>query len=113
MILRSLKLLFLLPIGIAIVTLAVMNRTPTRLVYWPSSLGGELALTVPLFVALMLALIVGVVLGGGAAWLAQSRHRQAERRYRREAESLKSEAERLKAMQPEPAGLSLPALTAR
>ncbi len=106
MILRSLKLLFLLPIGIAIVTLAVMNRTPTRLVYWPSSLGGELALTVPLFVALMLALIVGVVLGGGAAWLAQSRHRQAERRYRREAERLKSEAERLKAMQPEPGSVA-------
>ncbi len=113
MILRALKLLLLVPIAVAIVALAVMNRGPVRLVYWPSSLGGELALTVPLFVALMLALILGVVLGGMAAWIAQSSHRQAERRYRREAERLKSEAERLKAMQPEPVGLSLPALTSR
>jgi Lipopolysaccharide assembly protein A domain len=77
--LRFLKLLLLLPIGLAVV-------------------------------ALMLALIVGVVLGGAAAWLAQSRHRRAERRLRRETERLRSEAARLKAMQPEPAGLSLPAL---
>ena len=111
--LRILKLLLLLPIGIVIVALAVMNRTPTRLVYWPSSLGGEMAFTAPLFVALMLALMLGVVLGGGAAWLAQSRHRQAERRYRREAERLRTEAQRWKAMQPEPVGLSLPALTSR
>jgi len=111
--LRFLKLLLLIPLGVAVVALAVMNRAPTRLVYWPGSLGGELAFTAPLFVALMLALILGVVLGGLAAWLAQSHHRRAERRYRREAERLRSEAERMRAMQPEPAGLRLPALTSR
>ena len=108
--LRFLKLLLLLPVGLAIVALAVMNRAPAKLVYWPESLGRELSFTAPLFVALMLALMLGVVIGGLAAWLAQSHHRRAERRLRRETERLKSEAQRLKAMQPEPAGLALPAL---
>jgi uncharacterized integral membrane protein len=108
--LRALKILILLPIGLAIVALAVMNREPAKLVYWPERLGQELSFTAPLFVALLLAMILGVVLGGMATWLAQSRHRRAERRLRREAERLKSEAARLKAMQPEPMRLSLPAL---
>jgi len=111
--LRFLKLLLLLPIAIAIVALAVMNRTPARLVYWPQSLGGELAVTAPLFLPLMLALMLGVVIGGMAAWLAQGRHRRNERRYKREADTLKGEAARLKAMQPDPVGLSLPALRPR
>jgi uncharacterized integral membrane protein len=110
--LRILKLLILLPLGIVIVALAVMNRAPTKLVYWPERLGAELSFTAPLFVALMLAMMVGVVLGGVAAWAAQSRHRSNERRLRREAEKLKVEAARLKAMQPEPA-FALPALKSR
>lgn len=108
--LRIIKVLALLPVGLVIVALAVMNRQPTKLVYWPERLGAELALTAPLFVALMLSLMAGVVLGGVAAWAAQSHHRRAERRLRRETERLRSEAARLKAMQPEPQGLTLPAL---
>jgi uncharacterized integral membrane protein len=109
--LRYLKLLFLIPIAIVIVALAVMNRAPVRLVYWPDQFGGEMAVTVPLFASLIVAMMVGVVIGGLATWLTQGAHRRAERRYRREAERLKAEADRLKAMQPEP-GLALPPLRA-
>jgi uncharacterized integral membrane protein len=111
--LRYLKLLLILPLAIVIVGLAVINRGAVKLTYWPQQLGGELSLTLPLFAVLMLALMVGVVLGSMATWLAQGSHRRAERQYRREAERLKTEAERLKAMQPVSADMMLPALKAR
>jgi uncharacterized integral membrane protein len=111
--LRYLKLLLLLPIALVVVTLAVSNRAQTKLVYWPDQLGPELSFTAPLFVALMLATMLGVLIGGLATWLTQSGHRRAERQYRREAERLKSEAERLKAMQPVSNEMTLPALKGR
>jgi uncharacterized integral membrane protein len=111
--LRYLKLLVLLPIAVAIIGLAVANRAPVQMVFWPDFLGAELSFTAPLFVALMLALIAGVFIGGFATWLTQSGHRRAERQYRREAERLKSEADRLKAMQPMSSEMTLPALKSR
>jgi uncharacterized integral membrane protein len=111
--LRYLKLLFLVPVGVAVIGLAVANRAQVTMVYWPDILGPELSFTAPLFVALMLALMAGVIIGGLATWLAQSGHRRAERQYRREAERLKSEADRLKAMQPVTSELALPALKGR
>jgi uncharacterized integral membrane protein len=110
--LRLLKLLVLLPVAAVIIGLAVINRGAVKLIYWPVQLGGELSLSLPLFVALFAALLVGVLIGGTATWLAQSRHRSAERRYRNEAERLKVEAERLKTMQPAN-DLALPLLKAR
>ncbi len=110
---RYLKLLFLLPAGLAIVALAVMNRASVRLVYWPDQLGGELGMTLPLFAAMMLALMVGVLVGGLVTWFTQGSHRRAERQYRREAERLKSEADRLKSMQPLSGELTLPMLKSR
>ncbi|MGL4637055.1 MAG: lipopolysaccharide assembly protein LapA domain-containing protein [Beijerinckiaceae bacterium] len=111
--LRYLKLLLIIPLGIAIIGLAVLNRGAVKLVYWPQQLGGEFSLSLPLFVCLMLALMVGVVLGGMATWLAQGSHRRAERQYRKEAERLKAEADRLKALQPASGEMILPALRAR
>jgi uncharacterized integral membrane protein len=108
-VLRVLKFAILLPVAAVIITLAVINRAPVALTYLPPQLGGG-AVTVPLFVALFIALMAGVLLGGTAAWWAQGAHRRAERQYRREAEKLKSEAERLKAMQPASGELALPAL---
>ncbi len=110
--LRLLKLIVIVPVAIVIIGLAVINRGMVKLVYWPAQLGGELSLSLPLFVALFAALMTGAVIGGMATWLAQSSHRSAERRYRNEAERLRAEAERLKSMQPAP-DLALPLLKAR
>jgi uncharacterized integral membrane protein len=116
--LRILKLLILLPLGAAIIGLAVINRAAVKLILWPEQLGGEMAASLPLFLLLLLAVMAGVVIGSLATWLAQGSHRRSERRLRREAERLKGEAERLKAMQPQTllssAGdLSLPMLKGR
>jgi uncharacterized integral membrane protein len=107
--LRALKLLLLAPVAIAVVTLAVINRGPATLAYLPPQLG-QATVTVPMFVVIFAALMAGVLLGGGAAWWVQGRHRRLERTYRRQAENLKAEAERLRAMQPAQVGLALPAL---
>lgn len=106
---RYFKLLVVVPIAVVLITLAVINRGPVTLRYLPPQLG-EGAISVPMFVALFLALMTGVVIGGAASWWVQGRHRRLERAYRREAEKLKSEAERLRAMQPATSGLALPAL---
>jgi uncharacterized integral membrane protein len=106
---RLLKLLFVIPVAVVIITLAVVNRGPVTLRYLPPQFG-DATINVPMFVALFLALMAGVVIGGAASWWVQGRHRQLERTYRREAEKLKSDAERLRAMQPASAELVLPAI---
>jgi uncharacterized integral membrane protein len=98
MILRYLKLLFLLPLAAVIVLMAVSNRQPVTLSLDPLGRGLiDLKLTVPLFAALFAAMMVGVLIGGTASWLLQARHRRMERAYRREADKLKAEKERLQA----------------
>jgi uncharacterized integral membrane protein len=106
--LHYLKLLIVIPVAVLAVTLAVINRGPVTLAYLPPQLGSA-SVTMPVFVALLCALMIGVLIGGTAAWWAQGRHRRAERSFRREADALKAEAERLRAQQPSP-GLTLPAL---
>jgi uncharacterized integral membrane protein len=107
--LRYLKLLVFLPIAIAVVALAVINRGPARLVFLPPQLGG-VEVTLPMFVVIFLSVMAGVLIGGMAAWFVQGRHRRLERSYRREAEALKAEAQRLRSMQPADPGYALPAL---
>ena len=48
---------------------------------------------VPMFVVIFGVLLVGVVLGGIAAWFAQGPHRRDERHYKRETERLHRELE--------------------
>ena len=96
---RYLRFIVLLPIGLAILGLALLNRAAVKLTYWPEQFGGELSLNVPLFFALIVALMVGIVTGSFTTWLTQGGHRRAERQYRREAERLKTESERLRGTQ--------------
>ena len=106
---RFFKGLFLLPIAIVIVLLAVANRAPVTLSFDPFSRGEpQFSVTLPLFGVIFLAVMLGVVIGGVASWLAQGKHRRSRRRYRREARRLASEAERLRAQSPTS---GLPALT--
>ena len=105
---RFLKALILLPIAILVVLLAVANRAPVTLSLDPFSQDApEFATQVPLYAVIFLAVVVGVVIGGAATWLAQSKHRRARRHYRRESQHLKGETERMRA---EAANSSLPAL---
>ena len=90
-----LKALILLPVAILVVLFAVANRGPVTLSLDPFSRDNpEIAFTVPLFALLFAAVMLGVVIGGTGTWLAQSKHRRAERMYKREARRLRVQTER-------------------
>jgi len=109
-VIRFLKALILLPIAILVVLLAVANRAPVTLSFDPfSQEAPEFSTQLPLFAVIFAAIMLGVVIGGTATWLAQSKHRKARRRYGREVRQLRTETERLRTQTP-PAS-SLPALT--
>jgi uncharacterized integral membrane protein len=94
---RFLKALVLLPIAIIVILLAVANRGPVLLSLDPFSQEiPEIAFKVPLYAVIFASVMVGVVIGGIAAWLAQRPNRQERRRYRREASHLRREAERVR-----------------
>jgi len=87
-------LVFVLPFAAALVLFAVANRAPVPLSLDPFSADAPaLLLRPPLFVVAFAALALGVLLGGIASWLAQGKHRRAERRYRREASRLRATVE--------------------
>ena len=94
---RFLKALVLLPVAILIVLLAVANRDPVTLSLDPFSREApEIAAQLPLFAVIFAAVMVGVVIGGTATWLAQGKHRRARRQFRREVTQLRGETERLR-----------------
>jgi uncharacterized integral membrane protein len=96
---RFLKLLVLVPLVVIALAFAIANRAMTIVSFDPFS-SAETAsptLAAPLFIVLLLTLMLGVVIGSAATWLAQSRHRHQARRARAESERLRTEAERLRA----------------
>ena len=104
---QFLKGLILLPIAIAVVLLAVANRGPVTLSFDPFSREPLFTATLPLFAVIFLAVMLGVLIGGAAAWMAQAKHRRQKRHYRREARHLRAETERARAY---PGESGLPAL---
>ena len=104
---RFLKALILLPIAILVVLLAVANRAPVTLSFDPfAKEAPEFATQLPLYAMIFAAVMLGVVIGGVASWLAQGKNRKSRRKLRRETRQLRYETERLKT---QPAPTTLPA----
>lgn len=98
---RFLKALVLLPVAVVVVLLAVANREPVQLSLDPFTPDAPAFVTsLPLFAIIFAAVMLGVVIGGAAAWLAQGKHRRARRQYRREVQHLKTETDRMRAERP-------------
>lgn len=109
--LRFLKLLIAIPVLLAIVLFAVANRQVIRVSLDPFTREApQFFFDLPLFGLALIILAIGVVIGGVSAWLAQGRHRKAERRLRREVTRLSSETAALRAVAPEAALANLPQL---
>jgi uncharacterized integral membrane protein len=95
---RFLKALILLPVAILVILLAVANRAPVTLSLDPFSQDApEFSTQLPLFAVIFAAVMVGVLIGGTASWMAQGKHRRGRRSARREARHLRDEAERMRA----------------
>ncbi len=83
---RILSLLIGFPLGIILVAIAISNRQPVDLILDPfRPETPALSIELPFYIYLMTALIIGVVLGGLATWMGQSRWRQTARSQGRRA----------------------------
>jgi uncharacterized integral membrane protein len=72
--------LVLVPLAIVILMFAAANRQPVTVSFDPfNAAQPAFALTVPLFVLIFILVLLGVLIGGTAAWMRQSRHRRAAR----------------------------------
>lgn len=93
---RAAWLLLALPAAIVLITLAVINRHGVRLILDPFRPDDPVIfLVLPLYAYLFAALILGVILGGAAAWMTQGRWRRVARRRTAEALQWQAEADRL------------------
>ncbi len=95
--LTILKAIILVPIAIVALAFAVANRQAVTVSFDPFSPDTPaFAMVAPLFLMIFLLLMVGVLIGGVAAWLGQGRYRRATRRAEVESDELRAENQRLK-----------------
>ncbi len=72
----------LIPLGLVFIVFAVANRHLVTVSFDPfNSTDPSLAVTLPLFVVLILVAIAGVVAGGCATWFGQRHWRRAARQH--------------------------------
>jgi uncharacterized integral membrane protein len=94
---RIVTALILIPLAIVLVVFAVANRQIVTVSFDPfDTARPAFAATMPLFVLIIVLLIIGVVIGGMAAWLRQSKWRRTARRLDRDVRDLRDEVDGLK-----------------
>ena len=109
---RFLLIVVFVPLAIILVALAVANRELVAFTLDPFNPGNPaLTLTLPLFVFLFLALVVGLIVGSAATWIKQGRYRRLARQREQEVESLRDAAIRapppkVRAL-PKPSGVTM------
>ena len=97
MIRKFVTALILIPLAIVLVVFAVANRQIVTVSFDPfNTAQPAFAATMPLFVLIIVLLIIGVMIGGAAAWLRQSKWRRTARRLDRDVRDLRDEVDGLK-----------------
>ncbi len=82
----------IIPLAVVIVAFAVANRQAVTVSFDPfSAAAPAYAATLPLFAILFAVLILGVLIGGIAAWLRQGKWRRAARKLDGEVRALHQE----------------------
>jgi uncharacterized integral membrane protein len=87
--------LVLVPLGVLLVALAVVNRKPVMLGLNPFDDTSGFGIEAPLFVFLLGAFALGLLIGGLATWLGQGKWRRTARAEAREASTWRRQADRL------------------
>jgi len=95
---RTVKLVLLGLILIALVVLALANRELVTLHLLPEGMARVMPISVqlPLFVVCLLSVVVGMVLGYLLEWLREHKHRRQATQKTREAAKLNVEVDRLR-----------------
>src|SRR5476651_1303960 len=89
--------LIVVPPAVVIIAFAVANRQAVTVSFDPfSTIAPAYAATLPLFAVIFAFLILGVLIGGIAAWLRQSKWRRAARQYEAEVHALRAEQETIR-----------------
>jgi len=108
--------IIVIPLAIVIVAFAVANRQMVTVSFDPFSTSNPAyAATLPLFVLIFILLIVGVIVGGAAAWIGQAKWRRGARQLDAEVRKLRSEVDTIEtrmmmkpAMPPDPPPPAIP-----
>lgn len=107
MVSRILSFLILVPLAILLVVFCVSNRGPVTVSLDPLGTMPQFTYSMPLFILMIGAVIVGLLLGGIGTWLTQAHYRRKAWKRRNEIERLKRDAddarERLRVMTEEKA----------
>jgi uncharacterized integral membrane protein len=89
---KILTAIIVVPLAAMIVAFAVANRQTVTVSFDPfSSASPAYAVPLPLFAVVLLVLILGVLIGGCAAWLRQGKWRRSARRFEGEVRALHTE----------------------
>jgi hypothetical protein len=98
MVRKLVSVLILAPLAIVFIGLAVANRQPVVISLDPfDAAHPALSVALPLFALMLAVLIAGVIVGGVAAWLRQSKWRRAARFAEWQARELQAEVDELRA----------------
>src|SRR5215471_18967465 len=90
--------LIIVPMSLLLVVFAVANRHFVTVSFDPfDSTDPALSASLPLFVLVIAAAIVGVIAGGCATWFGQRRWRRAARRHEADARTAKTQLTELRA----------------
>lgn len=82
----------LVPLAAVIIVFAVANRQPVTVSFDLLSTGAPTyAVTLPLFVLIVMLVILGVLIGGMVAWIGQARWRRTARRLDADVRALHQE----------------------
>ena len=87
--------LIVVPLGVLLVALSVVNRKPVTLGLNPFDAGSGFAIEAPFFLFLLGAFALGLLIGGLATWLSQGKWRKTARVEAREASTWRRQADRL------------------
>jgi uncharacterized integral membrane protein len=97
MIRKIVRALVLIPLAIILIALAVANRQVVTVSFDPfNQVDPAFALALPLYVLILALVIAGVILGGVAAWMRQSKWRGRARQAETQARALQHENDQLK-----------------
>ena len=89
---KLLTAVLVIPPAVLLIVLALANRTPVTLSLDPfTPENSAYSIQLPLFLVILLALMIGVVVGGFVDWLRQGRYRREARHGRSELRRLEQE----------------------
>jgi uncharacterized integral membrane protein len=95
---KFLTALVVIPLGLIFIVFAVANRHLVTVSFDPfNSADPSVAVTLPLFVVIIVAAILGVAAGGMATWFRQRHWRRAARQHEADARRARAETADLRA----------------